>query len=113
MPQRLLKINELIKHEVGQLLLREVEFPKDCLVTITKVETSRDLRHAKIFISILPFDFNKKVLKKISNQISHLQFLLNKRLSLKPLPRLSFVVDRTEKEAAIIEELLDKIKEKR
>ncbi|MFA6322537.1 MAG: 30S ribosome-binding factor RbfA [Candidatus Buchananbacteria bacterium] len=110
MPHRLEQVSELIRHEVANLLLTEIEFPKGCLVTITETEVSKDLRHAKISISIMPGYLTGKVLTKLKAEIGNLQFLLNQRLSMRPLPRIRFVIDKTEQKAAAIEELLDQIK---
>jgi ribosome-binding factor A len=111
MSHRILQVNELIRQELGKLLLTEIEFPKNCLATITQVETSKDLRHTKIWLSVIPITYTKKVLEKLNKNVGHLQFLLNKKLTMKPLPRLSFVIDETEKKASEIEQLLDRIKE--
>jgi len=110
MSHRLEQINELIRHELNQLILIEIEFPKNCLATITEVETSKDLRHAKVWFSVIPNTYTKKVLDKLNGKIGHLQFLLNKKLSLKPLPRLHFSIDETEKKAQDIEAILDRIR---
>ncbi len=99
MSHRLEQVSEVIRHEVSALLLTEFEFPKNCLVTIIRVETSRDLRHAKISLSVLPGSYTGKILEKIKSQAGHLQFLLNKRLSLKPLPQISFTIDQTEQQS--------------
>ena len=111
MSHRIEQINELLRHELSELLLTEVEFPQGCLVTIINVETSKDLRHAKAWVSVLPGYLLKKAMDKLNANAGHLQFLLNKKLSLKPLPRIKFAVDRTEEKAGEIEELLDRIKE--
>ncbi len=112
MSHRIAQINELIRHELSQLILTELEFPQGCLVTITDVEVSPDLRHAKVWVSVLPSGYMvKKVLEKLTANIGHLQFLLNKQLSIKPLPRIHFGIDSTEERAAGIEALLDRIKE--
>lgn len=111
MSHRLAQVNELIRHEVSTLLLTEFEFPKNCLVTITRVETTPDLRQAKILLSVIPGIYTGKILEKLKGQAGHIQFLLNKKLALKPLPRISFKIDQTEQKAAEIEELLDRIKE--
>lgn len=110
MSHRLPQVNELIRQELNKLLLSELEFPKDCLVTITKVEVTRDLHYAKVWISVLPSYYITKVLKKLNVNIGHLQFLLNKKLVMKPLPRVNFAIDATEQKAAEIERLLDQIK---
>jgi len=60
-------------------------------------------------VSILPASLTKEILNLLNRNIGHLQFLLNKKLSLKPLPRLNFTVDRTEEKAAEIEQLINKI----
>ncbi len=109
MSHRLEQINEVIRVELNRLLLAEIDFPKDCLVTIVSVEVSKDLRHAKVWFSIMPAQLTKDVLNILNRNIGHLQFLLNKKLSLKPLPRLNFVVDQTEQKAAEIEQLINKI----
>lgn len=111
MSHRILQVNELIRQELGKLLLTEVEFPKGCLVTITSVETAKDLRYAKVWLSVIPRLYTKKVLDKLTKRVGYLQFLLNKRLRMKPLPRLTFKIDETEQKAAEIEKLLDQIKE--
>ena len=64
MSHRINQVNELIKQELNDLLVSELEFTKGCLVTITAVETSKDLRHAKIWVSVLPGYLLKKALDK-------------------------------------------------
>jgi len=110
MSYRIAQINELIRQELSTLLLTEIEFPKNCLVTIMRVETSKDLHYAKVWLSVMPTYYTKKVLDNLKANAGHLQFLLNKKLSMKPLPRLNFTIDESEKKAAEIEELLDRIK---
>ena len=56
MSQRIEKINTLLKQEVGKALLSEMNFPLDVLVTIIRVNVSKDLRYADVFISVLPFE---------------------------------------------------------
>lgn len=111
MTHRIAQVNELLRHEVNDLLVSELELPQGCLVTITAVETSKDLRHAKIWVSVLPAYLIPKALDKLKANVGHLQFLLNKRLATRPLPRIRFVVDKTEEQASEIEQLLDRIKE--
>ena len=92
-------------------MLTEVEFPSGALVTIIRADTSKDLRHSKIWISVMPTYYIPKVLDKLRKNKGHLEYGLHGRLSMKPLPKLSFAIDETEKKAQEIEELLDSIKE--
>ncbi len=110
MSHRLPQVNELIRQELASLLLTEMEFPKGCLVTITRVDTAKDLRYAKVWLSVLPAYYFQKVLSKLKSNAGHLQFLLNKKLTMKPLPRLNFAIDDTEQKAEEIEKLLDRIR---
>jgi len=111
MSHRLAQINELVRQQLNELLLTNVDFPQGCLVTINAVETSKDLRHAKVFISVLPTKLTGKALDRINKNIGHLQFLLNKQLHLRPLPRLRFVIDNTESQASEIDRLINEAME--
>ena len=56
MSYRLEKINKLLRREINQIFLREIEFGNDVLITVTEVRTTADLRQAKIMVSVLPFN---------------------------------------------------------
>ena len=109
MPQRIPRVNQLLKEEINKLLLREVDFG-NILVTITNVDTSPDLRQAKVKISLLPHQKEEQVLKIIQKNIFHLQQELNKKLHLKIVPKICFEIDRAEAKAQRIEEILTKSK---
>ncbi len=106
--QRILKINKLIKQELGKIILTDVDFSKNIILTITKVKTSADLRYADIFISVLPDEMSVKIEKELKENIYFIQGKLNRKLFMKPLPRIRFVIDRSgedvEKIGRIIEE---------
>lgn len=104
---RIPRLNRLIKEEVGKIIKEEVEFPKDILVTVTKTDTSKDVAHAKISISILPENKTKEVMEKLEKNIFKIQKILNKRLVLKDVPKISFVVDQTAQVLERIEKLIE------
>ena len=110
MSQRVKRVNELLKHEISQLLLREIDF-YNILVTITDIDTSPDLKHSKVKISVLPQEKNELALEVINKNIFQIQQKLNKRLHMKPIPRIKFEIDQAEIKAQRIEELLSKNKE--
>lgn len=87
---RLDRVNELIRHELSQILLREVDLESGVLVTIIDVKTSSDLQQANILISIFPSEKTQKIFGKIQKDIFHLQQMLNKRLRMRPVPRIKF-----------------------
>lgn len=109
-PNRIQRVNELIKEEVSQLLLKEVDFPEKILATVTRAETSVDLKQAKVYISVIPKEEIPKVMKILDSKIYDIQQKLNKRLTMKIVPRIKFMEEKKTVEAARIEELLEKIK---
>lgn len=108
--RRIQRVNELIKREVSQILLKEIEFPKGVLVTVTRVETSSDLSQARIYISVIPDESFPKILRILNGKISFLQRRINRLLTMKKVPKIKLVEEKITREAAKIEELLEKIK---
>lgn len=110
MSKRIQRVNQLIKKEFSQILLREVDFPKDILVTITRVDTSPNLRESKVFISTVPEDKAQRVLKTLNQKIYELQQKINRRLKMRPVPRIKFSEERETAEAGRVEEILEELK---
>lgn len=108
---RLDRINELIKETLAKIISEEVDFPLGVFVTVTKVDTSRDLRYTRVFLSVFPEKKFGEIFRSLENKIYSLQGKLNKKLSMKPLPRIEFVSDKTEVEADKIEKLLKEIQD--
>jgi ribosome-binding factor A len=109
MSKRIQRLNELIKEELGKILLREGNFPKGVLVTITRVETSANLSEANVWISVLPEDQTEKIVAILNKIIYHLQQKINKTIRIKFVPKIRFLIETKTKEAARIEEILSRI----
>ena len=110
MSKRIQRVNQLIKEEISQILLREVEFPSGVLITVTRVESSVDLNQAKVYISCLPEEKASRVFQILNRQVYELQQKLNQRLQMRPIPRIKFIEEKETKEAGKIEKILEKIK---
>ena len=110
--ERILKVNELLRQELGIVLLREFDTPENTIVTLIKVDTSPNLQQAKIYISVMPEGESAKVLKLLSQEVYEMQQALNKRLNMRPVPRIEWLLEKTGR-AQAIEEILDKIKEEK
>ncbi|MFH1575774.1 MAG: 30S ribosome-binding factor RbfA [Candidatus Nealsonbacteria bacterium] len=107
--ERIPQVNQLIKKELGQIILRKCDFSKNVLVTITRVETSGNLIKAKVYVSVLPEDQSKRILETLNQRIFDIQQLLNKRLRMRPIPKIAFVEENATREAGRVEELLEEI----
>ena len=110
MSKRIQRLNELIKEELGKILLREGNFPKEIFVTITRVETLSDLSEAKVWISVLPENPAEKIVKILNKRVYFFQQKLNKILRMRVVPKIRFLVETKTKQAARVEELLENLK---
>src|SRR3989344_5130787 len=110
MPDRMVKVDELIAQQLGQIIISEIELPLGAIVTITKVKTSADLKQARVFLSILPASEQKQVMSLLINNAYEFQRILNERLTLRNTPKLKFFIDNSGQQAAELERLLDSLK---
>jgi ribosome-binding factor A len=116
MKSRIQRVNQLIKKEISQILLREVDWeeggwcPSGILITVTRVESSADLNQAKVYISCLPEKKAPRVFQILNRKVYELQQKLNQRLRMRPIPKIKFVEEKETREAGRIEEILEKLK---
>ena len=107
---RISQVNELLKQELGAIVLREAEVPEGAVVTVTRVDCSPNLQQAKVYVSVVPDKYAKDVIKGLQRNIYDIQQTLNERLSMRPVPRVQWVIEEATAQAARIEDLLDQIK---
>ncbi len=111
MPKRIDKINPLIQDILSKLIAKEISLKPAVFITVAKVDTSRDLRYARVFVSVFPDTERDYAFQTILHERSKLQKLLHQELSTKILPKISFILDETESRADEIERLFQEIKE--
>lgn len=106
MVRRIEQVNDLIREELGKIIDRDVELPERSLVTVTRVVTSPDLHYADVFLSITPHAKEKEALTVFEQEVGALQHQLNRKLRMRPVPRIKFLIDIEQKRADRIEQLL-------
>lgn len=111
MKLRIQRVNQLIKREISQIILREFDFSRNILVTITRVETTANLIESKIYVSVMPVEKFPDIFFELNKKIYETQQKLNKRLRMRPIPKIEFVEEKETKEAGEIEKILEKLKE--
>lgn len=109
MSERIVKLNKLFKEHLGEIFQRELSLKPGVFLTIAKVDTTPDLRYTRVSISVFPFKDTDYAMKTLAKEIYSIQGALNKKLKMRPLPRLQFVSDSTEEEADKIEKILTQI----
>jgi len=110
MAYRICRINDLIQNELGKIFLKEIDLPRNILITITRVDTAPNLSTSKVFISVLPDGQSERVFKILNRIIYHIQQLLNKCLNMRPIPRIIFCKEDKTYQAARVEEVLKQLK---
>lgn len=114
MSRRTDRLNEVFKRELSRLLEREVNDPRLIrLISVTRVETSTDLRHAKIFVSILGSDSSKtEVIEGFTTAANFLRRKLASCIRLRTIPELSFYYDDSIEQGAKVLKVLDQVSSK-
>jgi ribosome-binding factor A len=109
------RVAEAIRMEVATFLSEGAKDPRLVgLVTITAVEVTRDLRHARLFISVMGTDSERAAtLEALESMKGHLRTRLSKSMTLRVAPDISFKVDESVARAARIESLLAQVREKK
>ena len=103
-PQR---IGDLIQRELSDLLAREVRDPRVGMVTLTSVDVSPDMSHAKVFFTLLDKDHLDEVQEGLGRAAGFLRSQLAKRMQLYSIPELRFQYDESIERADRLSRLID------
>jgi len=109
MSERMRRVNEAVKEVVSEGL-GELKDPRIGFVTVTGVETSADLRHARVFVSVLGSEAKRrKTLAGLEAAHGVLQARLARQLRLKRTPQLAFEYDPTVERGVRMTQLIDEL----
>jgi len=87
------RVAELVQRNLSGIILREFKGPRIGLVTIVNVEVSRDLAHAKVFVSIFQEDMIEETIRVLNDASGFFRGLLAKSMSMRTIPRPRFIYD--------------------
>ena len=107
MSQRIQRVNELIRREVGNIVQRDYEW-NGLLVTISGVEITQDLKEGKVWTSVLG-GHSDPVIKKLNKDHGAIQSKVMKRVVLKSTPVLRFICDSSAARGVDMVNLLDEV----
>ena len=111
--QRQLRVGELVKQSLGELLIRnEAKIPNinSKMVTVTEVRMTPDLKTARVYVIPLGGVDTKETVRVLTEYSHLVRKALSKRLDIKFLPKLTFVEDNSFEYAEKIEKIIKKIK---
>jgi ribosome-binding factor A len=107
MPHRPEKVEHFIKEELSEIIRREVRDPRIGFVSITDVEMSVDLRHARIFVSVLgDEDAKAATMDGLRSALGYIRRELGSRLQLRYTPEITFKLDESIERGARVNKLL-------
>ena len=100
MTQRTERVDELLRQEIGSIVAREIADPRVGFATITKVETDRELRHAKVWVSVIGQPNERaETISALTHAMPFVRHQLGERLRIKRIPMLHVVIDDTAERA--------------
>jgi ribosome-binding factor A len=116
MPQRAShrpeRLGELIRQQVGAFLTAQVRDPRIGFVTVTAVEVTPDLAHARIRVSVMGTEEERaRTLAGLASAARYLRAGLARELRLRSTPELVFELDRGLEHARRIDQVLKRLKE--
>lgn len=101
------RLGEQIRRDLSQLIRDEVRDPRIGMITISEVEVSRDLGHAKVFVTVLLDEHKQQSVDILNRASGFLRKELGRRLSTRITPQLHFYIDETIEKGAHISSLID------
>ncbi len=109
---RMRRVDEAVRAVLSDAISKDVKDPRIGFVTVTGVKTSPDLRHARVFVSVLgDEEARAATLEGLRSAHGFLQSMIAAELSLKHTPSLVFVYDETVARAARITRLIDQARD--
>lgn len=110
MSQRTERVDELLRQEIGTILGREAKDPRIGFATITEVETTPDLRHARVWVSVIgSAEERERTLVALQHAMHFVRRELGPRLRLKRIPELHVRLDDSMERGTRVLHLLDEL----
>jgi len=109
------RINEEVKREISTIIRNEIKDPRlTAMVSVTDVKVTRDLRYAKVFVSIFGKDDEEKnnTFIALKNASGYIRREIGQRINLRYNPQIIFELDDSINYGMHIEELIQKVKDK-
>lgn len=107
---RNMRVADQVQRELAVMIQREQGVPGLSLVTVSSVDMSPDLKNAKVFVTSLGTEPGKDQIIKILNEMAgHFRHLLSKKMTMRSVPRLSFVYDHSVERGTYLSALIDSV----
>lgn len=108
--KRSARLGDLIREEVAEIIMHKMRDPRLGFVTVTYAKMSDDLKHATIYLSVFEDSKKEDTLNIMRASASFIRGELAKKLKIKYIPYLTFMIDESIEQGLRIDRLLDEIK---
>ena len=113
MSKHIESVEKLLQRELSSILLREGDIPEGLLVTLTKVQAFPNLQEATVYIRVIPEARTKEALSLLRKKVYGIQQILNRKLKMRPVPKIRWAEDQEFLAKEHIEKLFERIEEKK
>jgi ribosome-binding factor A len=111
--RRIERVNDLLRAEISDLIAKEIKDPGlQGMISVTEVESSPDLRHAKVYVSVLGTDEERSsAIRTLARATGFFRKELGQRVTIKRIPELAFILDTSIEHGDKIMRLLRQVQE--
>jgi ribosome-binding factor A len=110
MDHRAEKIESLMQTVLAELIAQDFQASRETIISVTKVKLSGNQQEAKVYISVLPDQKRELVVNALEKEVIFFQRTLNKKLRIRPVPKIIFIPDANPAQAQQVETLLEQLK---
>ncbi len=109
--QRIIRINEAIRKELSEIVRTEIKDPRvsEAMISIVDVETTTDLKTAKVFISVLQENKKQDVLQGLNAASSYIRKEIARRVNLRNTPEFLFKLDESIEYGMRMSKMIDSV----
>ncbi|WWP01216.1 MAG: 30S ribosome-binding factor RbfA [Candidatus Dasytiphilus stammeri] len=111
--ERLQRVAQTLKKYITIILQRDINDPRlETIVTVTDVEISSDLRYSKVFITFFDDQDDDLVIRRMNllqNAGGYIRILLSKMMSIRTIPKLTFIYDKSIKDGVYVYNLINRV----
>ncbi len=109
--RRQLQVNSLLQQELANYWEREYELPNNTILSVARVEVAPSFDVAHVYVSVWPEENEAEVMIDLKENIYQLQKYIDKRLSMKKVPKLILKTDHQSESRREVEDVLDSLQD--
>lgn len=107
------RVDDEIRKILNEIIAHEMKDPRlDTLINVTEVQTTKDLKSAKVYVSVMDVQKQKDAVKALNAGSSFIRGLLFDRIRIRLVPHLTFILDMSMEKGYRIEKIIKEMKAK-